>query len=296
LRLSCACLLLTRDALVAAGRLVEGYTLSTLQDADLSFRLMAAGWQLRYAGDVFVHHTARANEAVRSEEFGRQCARFTADWGFDPTYSTIQRSEVVALIGSHPPETTLRVLELGCACGATLLEIKNRYPNAELFGIELNEGAAAIARQFADIRARDAELPLDYPEDYFDYVITADVLEHPVDPWGVVTNIRPHLKETGSVIASIPNVMHVSVMRDLLNGRFVYQDAGIVDRTHLRFFTLTEIDGLFAGAGYGGRTYTATTVSLTDEDLRLVDALKALATTNISDQFRAYHYLVKVAK
>ena len=142
----------------------------------------------------------------------------------------------------------------------------------------------------------DAELPLDYPEHFFDYVITADVLEHLVEPWRVVANIRPHLKETGTLLASIPNIMHVSVMRDLLNGRFRYQDAGILDRTHLRFFTLTEIDSLFAGAGYGARSYTATTVPVSDEDLRLVDALKGLSTTNTSDQFLAYQYLVKVSR
>jgi GT2 family glycosyltransferase/SAM-dependent methyltransferase len=296
LRLSCACLLLRREALHAAGVFDEQYSLSTLQDADLSFRLISSGWTLLYARDVFVHYAGRPHDALRSEEFRRQCDHFMAAWGFDPTYSSIQRSEVVALLDSHPPETALRVLELGCACGATLLEIKNRYPNAELYGIEMNEGAAAIGQQFADIRSANAELPLDYPEQFFDYVITADVLEHLVDPWRVVANIRPHLKETGAVIASIPNIMHVSVMRDLLNGRFRYQDAGILDRTHLRFFTLNEIDGLFAGAGYGPRSYTATTVPITDEDLVLVDALKELSTTNTSDQFRVYQYLVKVTR
>jgi 2-polyprenyl-3-methyl-5-hydroxy-6-metoxy-1,4-benzoquinol methylase len=296
LRLSCACLLLRREALEAAGVFDENYSLSTLVDADLSFRLISAGWTLLFARDVFVHTTGRPHDALCSEDFRRQCDHFTAAWGFDPTYSSIQRSEVVALLDSHPPETALRVLELGCACGATLLEIKNRYPNADLYGIEMNEGAVAIGRQFADIRSANAELPLDYPEQFFDYVITADVLEHLVDPWRVVANIRPHLKETGTVIASIPNIMHVSVMRDLLNGRFRYQDAGILDRTHLRFFTLSEIDSLFAGAGYGPRNYTATTVPITDEDLVLVDALKGLSTTNTSDQFRVYQYLVKVAK
>jgi O-antigen biosynthesis protein len=296
LRLSCACLLVRREALEAAGAFDEHYSLSTLQDADLSFRLLSSGWTLRYARDVFVHYSGRSHDALRGEEFRRQCDHFVAAWGFDPTYSSIQRSEVIALLDSHPPETALRVLELGCACGATLLEIKNRFPNAELYGIELNVGAVAIGRQFADIRPMDAALPLDYPEQYFDYVITADILEHLVDPWRVVANIRPHLKETGSVIASIPNIMHVSVMRDLLNGRFPYQDAGILDRTHLRFFTLTEIDGLFADAGYGPRSYTATTIPIADADLVLVDALKELSTTDTSDQFRVYQYLVKVAR
>jgi O-antigen biosynthesis protein len=296
LRLSAACLLLRREALEAAGVFDEQYSLSTLQDADLSFRLISSGWTLLYARDVFVHYTGRPHDAVRSDEFRRQCDRFIAMWGFDPTYSSIQRSEVVALLDAHPPDAPLRVLELGCACGATLLEIKNRYPNAELYGIELNEGAVAIGGRFADVRPMNAELPLDYPEQFFDYVITADVLEHLVDPWRVVANIRPHLKDGGTVIASIPNIMHVSVMRDLLNGRFRYQEAGILDRTHLRFFTLTEIDGLFAGAGYGPRSYTATTVPVTDEDVALVEALKELSATDTSDQFRVYQYLIKVTK
>jgi O-antigen biosynthesis protein len=296
LRLSCACLLLRREALEAVGPFDEYYSLATLQDADLSFRLMSSGWTLLYARDVFVHCGGRPHDTVRSEEFRLQFDHFVAAWGFDPTYSSIQRSEVVDLLDSHPPETALRVLELGCACGATLLEIKNRYRNAELYGIERNAGAVAIGQQFADIRPLDAELPLDYPKKFFDYVITADILEHLVDPWRVVANIRPHLKETGTVIASIPNIMHVSVLRDLLNGRFAYREAGILDRTHLRFFTLTEIDGLFAGAGYGLRSYTATTVPITDADLVLVDALKELSTTDTSDQFRVYQYLVKVAR
>jgi O-antigen biosynthesis protein len=296
LRLSYACLLLRREALEAVGLFDEHFSLATLQDADFSFRLLLSGWTLLYARDVFVHCGGRLYDTVRSEEFRLQCDHFVAGWGFDPTYSSIQRSEVVALLDSDPPDTALRVLELGCACGATLLEIKNRYRNAELYGIERNAGAVAIGQQFADIRALDAELPLDYPEQFFDYVITADVLEHLVDPWRVVANIRPHLKETGAVIASIPNIMHVSVLRDLLNGRFRYQEAGILDRTHLRFFTLLEIDSLFAGAGYGPRSYTATTVPITDADLVLVDALKELSTTDTSDQFRVYQYLVKVAR
>jgi 2-polyprenyl-3-methyl-5-hydroxy-6-metoxy-1,4-benzoquinol methylase len=294
--LSGACLLIRRAALASAGFFDECYAFSTLRDDDFSFRLISSGWTLLYAKDVFVHYAGHPLDSFRAEDFRAQRDRFVAAWGFDPTYSTIQRSEVVALLDPHPADTPLRVLELGCGCGATLLEIKNRYRNAETYGIELNEGAVSIGRRYADIRSMDAELPLDYPEGFFDYVLTADVLEHLVDPWRVVANIRPHLKDTGKVLASIPNIMHVSVMRGLLNGRFAYQDAGILDRTHLRFFTLTEIDGLFAGAGYGPRHYSATSVPLTEEDLQFVSSLKGLSTANTSDQFQAYQYLVKVAK
>jgi hypothetical protein len=83
---------------------------------------------------------------------------------------------------------------------------------------------------------------------------------------------------------------------DDLGEQGIGQDAGILDWTHLRFFTLSEIDSLFAGAGYGPRNYTATTVPISDQDLVLVDALKGLSTTNTSDQFRVYQYLVKVTR
>jgi O-antigen biosynthesis protein len=295
LRLSDECLLVKREALDTVGGFDPRFSRSTFEDDDFSFRLITAGWTLLCARNVAVPHAGRP-PGVGAEDLVEQRKRFVAAWGFDPTYSAIQRSEIVALLDGHDPDTRLRVLEIGCACGATLLEIKNRYPNAEIHGIELNQGAVAIGRHFADIRPMDAEEPLDFPEEFFDYVITADVLEHLVDPWRAIANIRPHLKGTGRVIASIPNIMHFSVMRGLLNGRFPYQEAGILDRTHLRFFTLSEIDRLFVGAGYGPRHYLASTIPASEEDRALVQALKSLSTVDTSDQFQAYQYLVTVGK
>ena len=122
-------------------------------------------------------------------------------------------------------------------------------------------------------------MPLDYPEGFFDYVITADVLEHLVDPWRIVANIRPHLKETGKVLASIPNIMHV-----LSDGphppALLHADR---NRWPVR------------RSGIWTRSYTATTVPLTNDDRLFVDS-EELATTNTSDQFAAYQYLVRVIR
>ena len=298
LRLSSRCLLVKREILDSLGSFDGAYRSSSLHDDDLSFRMITSGLTLLLVRDVFAESACHPPPSPNSPGpmIERERRHFARLWGIDPTYSTIQRSEVVALLDPPPPGTTLRVLEVGCAAGATLLEIKNRFPTTELYGIEKNDGAAAIGGHFADIRSTDAEAGLDYPNEFFDYVITADVLEHLVDPWRVVAAIRPHLKESGKLIASIPNIMHFSVMRSLVNGRFAYADAGILDRTHLRFFTLREIDALFATAGYGSRSYTATAVPATDDDLLFVNALKELATINASDQFLAYQYLAAVAK
>lgn len=296
LHLSSECLLVKREAFTAAGGFDEHYRLSALHDDELSLRLIASGRKLVWVPDVVVDVVPRPASSHPEAGLGVERRRFVNAWGFDPAYSTIRRTELVALIGPHPPSTPITVLEIGCACGANLLEIKNRYPNADAHGVELNEGAAAIGSRFADVRRRNAEEPLDYPEEFFDYVITADVLEHLADPWRVVAAIRPHLKESGKVIASIPNLMHFSVLRSLLNGRFSYQDAGILDRTHLRFFTLAEIDDLFAAAGYGMRSYIATTVPATEDDLLFVKAMEELSSLEGADQFHAYQYLATVAK
>lgn len=87
------------------------------------------------------------------------------------------------------------------------------------------------------------ELP--YDNGQFDYIILADVIEHLHDPEETLARLIPYLKKDGSFLCSIPNMMHISVISPLLQGRFDYTDAGICDKTHLRFFTLDSILKLF---------------------------------------------------
>ena len=84
----------------------------------------------------------------------------------------------------------------------------------------------------------------------FDVVLFADVLEHLKEPGDVLRRVRPFVAENGSVIASIPNVAHGSVRLALLSGEFRYRDWGLLDDTHLRFFTRASIQDLFEETGY----------------------------------------------
>ena len=83
-----------------------------------------------------------------------------------------------------------------------------------------------------------------------DCVIFADVLEHLVDPWAAVRQAREMLAPGGALVVSIPNVLHHAVVKDLLRGRFDYRDAGVLDRTHLRFFTAATARELVEQAGF----------------------------------------------
>lgn len=165
-----------------------------------------------------------------------------------PDYYEFTRPEVIALAR---PEGS-RVLDVGCAAGAmgaAMLAAGAR----EVVGIEVNGPAAAVARsRLTAVYGYDLDsLPeLPYPEGYFEVITCADVLEHLRDPAAVLRHLTRWLAPSGRVVCSIPNVRHESVLLPLLlEGRWDYRAEGILDRTHLRFFTVTSAVRLLAEAG-----------------------------------------------
>ena len=146
-----------------------------------------------------------------------------------------------------------RVLEFGCATGY-MSEVLSSRRKCSVIGIELSAVAAEAARVHCEkVVAGDAE-SLDLDEalgaDRFDVVLFADVLEHLRDPAALLRRVRPFLAEGGSIIASVPNIAHGSVRLALLRGEFRYRELGLLDNTHLRFFTRESLQDMFEGAGY----------------------------------------------
>ena len=145
-----------------------------------------------------------------------------------------------------------RVLEFGCATGYMSRVLRDRR-GCTVVGVELVPEAAAQAEKECErVIVGDAEA-LDYEallgEDRFDAITFADVLEHLRDPGQLLRKIRPFLKEDAVVIASIPNVAHGNVRLALLAGEFRYRPSGLLDDTHLRFFTRDGVRDLFEQAG-----------------------------------------------
>jgi 2-polyprenyl-3-methyl-5-hydroxy-6-metoxy-1,4-benzoquinol methylase len=153
-------------------------------------------------------------------------------------------------------EAPRRVLELGCSGGAFGAELKARYPGATVVGIEAGRAAAqrAAARLDRVICARIEEVDFaaaGMAPGEFDTVIAADILEHLVNPWEILVRLKPFLAPGAQVVASIPNVRNALLIAALaVNGRWQYRERGLLDITHLRFFTLEEIRRLFEETGY----------------------------------------------
>ncbi len=148
------------------------------------------------------------------------------------------------------PSGTSTILDVGCSRGLFGDTLRKADPAWRLYGIEPDPAAAAEASTRYE-HVTCGYFPDDLAgDDTFDCIVLNDVLEHVVDPWTMLERAVHRLSATGRIVASIPNVRHYVVVRDLLlRGRWDYADWGVLDRTHLRFFTRASIESLFAGAG-----------------------------------------------
>jgi predicted TPR repeat methyltransferase len=162
-------------------------------------------------------------------------------------YYTHQRPEVVRLV---PPDVR-QVVDVGCGAGALGAAIKRALPQAEVRGVEVVPSQASQAKGVLDDAvAADASaaLPPGWPTP--DCLVFADVLEHLVDPWGTLAIWRERCTPRAWAVMSIPNVSHTSVVSGLQRGRFDYADEGMLDRTHLRFFTRVSACAMVEDAGF----------------------------------------------
>lgn len=300
LKLSGFAFLIKRTVLDEVGLLDERFFPGYCEDDDLSFRIIKSGYKLLMCRNSFIYHFGSRSFSKNLEKCSlymqTNAEKFKEKWGFDMRYYCYERRELVCHMdyaGGKP----VNILEIGCGMGATLGYIKNTYPSAEVYGIELENNIAMMARHYVPtvICGNIENLELPYKEGFFDYIIMADVLEHLINPQDVLVKIHRYLKPSGTVLASIPNMMHYSVILDLLKGNFTYQDRGILDRTHMRFFTLNEIKRMFMQCGY--RISSLDTIpceiDLSDEDRAMLDGLTKLPGTAPEHMFHAYEYLVK---
>lgn len=147
----------------------------------------------------------------------------------------------------------MRVLEVGCGAGSFCRLLRERNSAVELWGIEPVAAAASAAESVVDrIFCEGVESCIEsLPDKHFDSVVFNDVLEHLVEPWSVLRSLRGKLRDSGAVTASLPNIRHWSRIKQLwLDGDWTYQDDGLLDRTHLRFFTPQSMRSLFEEADY----------------------------------------------
>jgi 2-polyprenyl-3-methyl-5-hydroxy-6-metoxy-1,4-benzoquinol methylase len=157
-----------------------------------------------------------------------------------------------AFVDDLPRNPSARLLEIGCGNGATSAYATATGKCGWAAGVELCAvPASAAAEKVNEIILGDIEsTQLPYPPQHFDVLIMSEVLEHLRDPWSVLKMLRPLLKSGACVLAGTPNVAHHSVLRMLLGGSWDYAEVGLLDKTHLRWFTPSTLRQLFQDCGY----------------------------------------------
>lgn len=145
-----------------------------------------------------------------------------------------------------------RVLEIGCGEGGTGALALSKDKCGEYVGIELVAKVAEKAKgRLTHVYVADVELDFpSFPDAHFDAFIASEVLEHLRDPWDLLKKVRPLLRPGALVLASSPNIAHRRVIKDLRRGEFNYTDIGVMDRTHLRWFTPNSYAQMFRECGF----------------------------------------------
>lgn len=150
------------------------------------------------------------------------------------------------------PEMALKILDVGCCDGAFCSLLKS--PEREMWGIEMNKQTAQKAVSvFNKVLIGDFDAVFDQlPENYFDCIIFNDVLEHIYSPWNTLEMVKKILKDGGVVVSSIPNFRYITNMIEVvLHGEFQYRpEGGILDDTHIRFFTSKSIRDMYEKQNY----------------------------------------------
>lgn len=286
-----------RDVLDKVGLLDERFTPGNFEDDDISLRIIMEGYKLLLCRDSYIHHfgsvSFKENSSKYSELLKVNSRKFIEKWGFRSESSNVIRYDLINLINENYSES-VNILQVGCASGATLLAIKNMYPNSKLYGIEMNEKSAKIANCFAEVCSINIENnQLNYKEEYFDYIIVSDVLEKFYNSKQILESIRKYLKPEGYILASISNVMHHSVIKQLINGSWTYEDTGILDKRNIRFFTRSEIVKTLKNAGYKDILIENVKGYTSNEDKNFIEQISKLSIIPIKEEFDVYQYLVK---
>lgn len=190
-------------------------------------------------------------------------------------------------------EPDKRILDVGCGTGKLAEQLRLKK-NCYVVGIERDEVEARLAQQRCDkLLLADVEKLEDIPfqAGYFDIIVFADILEHLLNPEAVLQRFKKYLPDSGYVFVSVPNIANWSIRLKLLAGKWNYKETGLLDKTHIRFFTLKTVKEMIQRCGYT-ITYLGCTSGLGYVDWRIISRNPA----NLWKGLLGYQFMIKAKK
>ncbi len=215
-----------------------------LDHPDERERIAQAGQALVRSQHTYAHRLEiilKEAEALAADYAKRPTAPKEQEYYEHPRYEVIQ----------HIPLRTRRLLDVGCGAGILGATLKKEFKEMEVTGIEMVDDACRRAQRVLDrvIQGNIESMDLPFADGYFDSIVCADVLEHLVEPAAVLKKLARCLAPDGVIVISLPNVQYYEVVSMLVSGAWTYMNAGILDSTHLRFFTRQTAVDMIREAG-----------------------------------------------
>ena len=206
-------------------------------------------------------------------------------------WSSMRGQARVDLLDRIPAGAT-SLLEFGCGEAPLGAAIKERQ-KCRVVGIELDPRAAAVARKrIDDVYQGDVREIVSLIHERFDWIVGGDIVEHLDEPWSFLADLRRISKPGGHLLLSLPNLANVSIVNDLLRGRFDYVYMGLTCAGHLRFFTRRTIEDMLDIAGWKVESIESQPVILTPDAEELLAKLDASGTDFSRDDLLAPGYYV----
>lgn len=162
------------------------------------------------------------------------------------------------------PKEVQTVVEIGCGAGRFAAAYRAINPTVRYLGVEIFEKAAQqAATQMNDViigNIEDSDVFFELEEmledSKIDVLVFGDVLEHLLDPWEILAKFKQLMSSNGYCVACIPNISHWTILAGLIHGEWNYADSGLLDKTHLRFFTKKTMIELFQNTGWQIEAFT----------------------------------------
>jgi SAM-dependent methyltransferase len=297
-------MLIKRDVLNKIGTMDERFSPGNFEDDDLCMRIIESGYKMMLCNDSFIHHFGSSSFSKDHSKFNNILStnrkKLEDKWGFNSNVSSTVKFDIIERI-NESKENELNILEFDCGLGATLLKLKYKYPKAKIYGIETNANIAKISRKILEVMTENFEenYKMSFEKDktnFFDYIILGNRIQQSKDPWKLLNEVKKFLKPGGYVIATIPNVMHHSVIKGLLTGDFMYKENSILDRSNNKFCTLTDIHKIFHECGYINPFIFHYYTELTSEDDKFLDDICSIVGAEMKGYFLSYEYVAKFQK
>lgn len=196
-------MLIRREALEKVGYFDEIFTPGTYEDDDMGLKLCEEGYDIILCRNSFIYHYGSgggSNTQKWKNLYARNAAKLADKWGFDPNKYLVVWYDAIDRIRADE-EAPLKVLEVGCGLGMTLMAFKDRFPNAEVHGIERNRNLWPLIPGYLDVCHCGPETGTPaYRKDYFDLILMRDVFNNSLDQITLVRKYAEYLNESGILI------------------------------------------------------------------------------------------------